>query len=86
VLNQFSEFELETVGKAQNLAKNNDVKNELYAIHSVKDLANKITKIETRNEYKDIQREILNETREKLNEFSRKKLESSFQEIPIYYL
>jgi len=54
-LSQFSELESETVGKAQRLVKNNDVRNELYAIHFVKVLPDKITKIETRNISKDTQ-------------------------------
>ena len=58
------------------------MRKELYAIHSVKDLADKITKIEPRNVSKDTQCEMLNGTREKLNGFSREKLESSLARNP----
>jgi len=45
----FSESESEAIGKTQKLVKDNDVRNELYATHPVKFLADNITKLETRN-------------------------------------
>jgi len=81
-LNQLSKSESEAVAKAQKLAKDNDIRKELYAAHSVKFLADKITKLETRNLSKETQWKILNETREKLNGFAREKLESSLARNP----
>ena len=52
-LSQLSELESETGGKAQKLAKDNNIKNELNASHSVKVLSDKITKLETSNLSKD---------------------------------
>jgi len=54
-LSQFSDLESETVGKVQKPAKNNDVRNELYAIHSIKVFCKILN--ETRKKYNGFSRE-----------------------------
>jgi len=81
-LSQLSDSESEAVGKVKKLSRDNDVRNELYAAHSFKFLADNITKLETRNLPKETQWQILNETRENVAGFTSEKLEASLARNP----
>jgi len=81
-LSQLSESDSEVVRKVKKLADDNGLRDELYAAHSLKFLADNIRKLETRNLTKEEQWEILNEAREKLDGFARNKLESSLARNP----